>query len=348
MLVENDTAYILYQKIIYAKWDLMAIIETRNLTKRFDKLVAVNRLNLKISEGEIFGLLGPNGAGKTTTLSMLATLLPPTSGEAKVNGFDVKKEPSKVRHCIGFVFQDPSSDDLLTGRENLYLHALMYGVNMGNINKKMDEVLRLVDLTDAQNKRMKFYSGGMRRRLELARGLLHEPKILFLDEPTLGLDPQTRQHLWAYIKKLSQEKRVTVIITTHYMDEADSLCDRVAIIDHGKVAALDTPEKLKKRLGGDVVKLKVRNTPKLDKVKKLRYVKEVKHADGFVTMTVDDSARHLQEILKKVGNVESVDTHKPTLNDVFLHFTGSEMRDEDEGGEGGWFERTMHSNQGDR
>ena len=209
----------------------MDIIHARGLTKKFDKFTAVRGIDLSIKEGEIFGLLGPNGAGKTTTLSMLSTLIPPTAGTASVNGFDVRKEPSKVRASIGFVFQDPSSDDLLTGRENLYLHALMYGVDMKDINKKMDDVLELVDLTKRQHERMRTYSGGMRRRLELARGLLHEPKVLFLDEPTLGLDPQTREHLWKYIKKLSTERKVTIIITTHYMEEADLLCDRIAIID---------------------------------------------------------------------------------------------------------------------
>ncbi len=324
----------------------MNIIETHDLTKRFDKLTAVNKLNLSINEGEIFGLLGPNGAGKTTTLSMLATLLPPTEGNATVGGFDVKKYPAKVRSIIGFVFQDPSSDDMLTGRENLYLHALMYGVDMRNINGKMDAVLKLVDLTDRQHERMKKYSGGMRRRLELARGLLHEPKVLFLDEPTLGLDPQTRQHLWTYIKRLAKEKKVTIIITTHYMDEADDLCDRVAIIDHGKVAALDTPQNLKKSIGGELVRLTVKN-PNLAALKKLRYIKDVKQMDGMVILTVDDSGKHLQEILKKIGDVDSVETRKPTLNDVFLHFTGSEMRDTDEG-EGGYMERMMHSRMADR
>ncbi len=323
----------------------MKVIETHNLTKRFDRLIAVNKINLSIKEGEIFGLLGPNGAGKTTTLSMLATLLPPTSGRAYVNGFDVVNDASKVRHSIGFVFQDPSSDDLLTGRENLYLHALMYGVDMRNINKRMDEVLKLVDLTERQNERMKKYSGGMRRRLELARGLLHDPRVLFLDEPTLGLDPQTRQHLWTYIRRLADEKKVTVIITTHYMDEADQLCDRIAVIDHGKIAAMGKPEDLKKRLGGDVVRIKSKK-PNVAAVKKLRYVKNVKHNDGMVTMTVDNSAKHLQEILKKIGNVESVETRSPTLNDLFLHLTGSEIRDEE--GEGGYFERMMASNRGNR
>lgn len=319
----------------------MFVIETKGLTKKFDKLVAVNKLSLKIKEGEIFGLLGPNGAGKTTTLSMLATLIPPTQGSASVNGFDVAKEASKVRHSIGFVFQDPSSDDLLSGRENLYLHALMYGVDMKGINQKMDDVLKLVDLTDRQHERMKKYSGGMRRRLELARGLLHQPKILFLDEPTLGLDPQTRQHIWGYIKKLCEEKKVTIILTTHYMEEADELCDRLAIIDRGKIVALDTPSNLKKGLGGDVVKLKIKK-PNILAVKKLRYVKSAKSTDGYLTLTVDDAGRHLQEILKKVGNVESVESRSPTLNDVFIKFTGKQIRDQE--GEGGFFERMIRSN----
>jgi ABC-2 type transport system ATP-binding protein len=318
----------------------MHIIETKNLTKRFDKLTAVSKLNLSVDEGEIFGLLGPNGAGKTTTLSVLATLLPPSEGSASVNGFDVVKESSNVRRSIGFVFQDPSSDDLLTGRENLYLHALMYGVDMRDINKKMDEALKLVDLTKRQHERMRNYSGGMRRRLELARGLLHEPKVLFLDEPTLGLDPQTRQHLWSYIKRLSTEKKVTIILTTHYMDEADMLCDRLAIIDHGKVVALDTPSKLKKSLGGDVVRLKT-SSPNIKAVKKLKFVKGIQKEDGYLVLTVTDASRHLQEILKNVGEVENVESRSPTLNDVFLHFTGNEIREQE--GEGGFFERMMHS-----
>ena len=319
----------------------MYVIEAKGLTKRFGKLTAVDRLNLKISEGEIFGLLGPNGAGKTTTLSMLATLLPPTAGTGTVNGYDIVHQPSQVRHSIGFVFQDPSSDDLLTGRENLYLHALMYGVNMRSINEKMDEVLKLVDLADKQNIRMKFYSGGMRRRLELARGLLHEPKILFLDEPTLGLDPQTREHLWSYIKKLSKEKKVTIIITTHYMEEADLLCDRLAIIDHGKVVAMDTPHNLKHGLGGDAVTLKVRQ-PDMAALKKLKYVKNVKREGDILRFAVENADKHLQEILTKVGRVESVESRSPTLNDVFIYFTGREIRETGEE-EGGYWERMMHS-----
>ncbi len=316
----------------------MIAIEVKNLTKRFDKFTAVHKLNLKINEGEIFGLLGPNGAGKTTTLSMLATLLPPTEGSATVNGFDVRKQSSKVRHSIGFVFQDPSSDELLTGRENLYLHALMYGVEGKKINQKIDEVLKLVDLTDRQNERMKRYSGGMRRRLELARGLLHEPKILFLDEPTLGLDPQTREHIWGYIKRLSKEKKVTIIITTHYMEEADQLCDRLAIIDHGKIVALDTPSKLKKSLGGDVVRIRIQK-PNVKALRSLKYVKNIKHQDGVLSFTVNDAGTHLQEILKRIGKAESVESRSPTLQDVFINLTGEEIRDQE--GEGGTFEKMI-------
>jgi ABC-2 type transport system ATP-binding protein len=320
----------------------MPLIEIKNLTKKFEDFVAVDNLSLEINEGEIFGLLGPNGAGKTTTLSMLATLLPPTSGNALINGFDVIKHPTQVRHCIGFVFQDPSSDDLLTGRENLYLHALMYGVKDGEINKKIEEGLKLVDLTDKQNIRMRKYSGGMRRRLELARGFLHSPKILFLDEPTLGLDPQTRENLWIYIKKLSTENKITIILTTHYMEEADKLCDRIAIIDRGKMIALDTPINFKKSLGGDLVTVKTKN-PELSEVEKMDCVKHIQYADGLLSLTVNDAGSHLQKILEKVGAAENVELRSPTLNDVFLKLTGRQMREGSDEGEGGWMTRSMNS-----
>jgi ABC-2 type transport system ATP-binding protein len=322
------------------------IIETKNLTKKFGSLTAVDRLSMQIRDGEIFGLLGPNGAGKTTTLSMLSTLTQPTSGSATVDGHDVRREASRVRRSIGFVFQDPSSDDTLTGRENLYLHGLMYGVKGSEINKRMDYVLGLVNLRDRQREFVKNYSGGMRRRLELARGLLHEPKVLFLDEPTLGLDPQTRIHLWTYIKKLSTEKKVTIIITTHYMEEAEMLCDRVAIIDRGKVVVMGTPDDLKKRVGGDIITLKAK-APDMAAVKRLRYVRKAVERDGELVLTVNNASAHLQEILGRVGRVESVELRSPTLNDVFLRYTGRRMR---EGGEaeGGWAARSMHydSNKG--
>jgi ABC-2 type transport system ATP-binding protein len=311
-------------------------VETEGLTKRFGDLLAVDSLNLSIEEGEIFGLLGPNGAGKTTTLSMLATLLKPTSGTGRVNGYDILSHPADVRRSIGIVFQDPSSDDVLTGRENLYLHALMFGVPKGERRKRIDYVLKLVDLQDRANDVVKKYSGGMRRRLELARGLLHNPRILFLDEPTLGLDPQTREHIWAYIENLVKSEKVTVIITTHYMDEADRLCNRVAIIDHGQVSALDSPKALKSKVGGEIIKLRVRS-PNIERLKDLDYVLSIDQSGSTLRLTVKDASVHLQEILGMVGAVDSVEVHTATLNDVFLHYTGREIREES--GEGGMFER---------
>ena len=318
-------------------------VEISSLTKRYGELVAVDRLDLRINEGEIFGLLGPNGAGKTTTLSMLATLLKPTSGTASVNGFDIVEKSADVRRSIGIVFQDPSSDDILTGRENLYLHALMFGVPKNERGQRIQHVLRLVDLQDRANDIVKKYSGGMRRRLELARGLLHNPRVIFLDEPTLGLDPQTREHIWEYVEDLVKTEKVTVIITTHYMDEADRLCNRVAIIDHGRVVALDTPSALKSKVGGEVIKLRTRS-PKLDEIKQLDYVLSVNQSGSTLLLTVKDAPAHLQEILRLVGEVVSVEVRSPTLNDVFLNYTGREIREES--GEGGVFERIAHARGG--
>ena len=315
---------------------LTLAVETEHLTKRYGELNAVTDLNVTIDEGEIFGLLGPNGAGKTTTLSMLATLLKPTEGTARVNGYDVISRPADVRRSIGIVFQDPSSDDILTGRENLYLHALMFGVPKNERDQRIDHVLGLVDLQDRQDDIVKKYSGGMRRRLELARGLLHNPRTLFLDEPTLGLDPQTREHIWTYIENLVDSEKVTVIITTHYMEEADRLCNRVAIIDHGKVVALDKPSALKSTVGGDIIRLSVR-APRIDQLKTLDYILSIDQTGGTVRLTVKDASKHLQEILGIVGEADAVEVRTATLNDVFLHYTGREIREES--GEGGIFER---------
>jgi len=252
----------------------MPIIETANLRKEYDKLVALDNLNLQVNEGEIFGLLGPNGAGKTTTLMTLTTLIKPTSGTAKVNSYDIVKNPSMVRKSIGIVFQDPSSDDILTGYENLKLHGMLYGMSVDLREERIKEVLNLVDLTDRKDERVKKYSGGMRRRLEIARGLMHRPKVLFLDEPTLGLDPQSRENIWQYIENLSGHGEMSIIITTHYMEEADRLCSRLAIIDHGKIVALDSPSNLKKIIGGEVVILKIKN-PIIDSFKGLDFVKNI-------------------------------------------------------------------------
>lgn len=323
--------------------DTRPIIETLGLTKRFGELKAVDHIDLSIREGEVFGLLGPNGAGKTTTLSMLATLLKPTEGTAKVDGHDVSTEPAAVRKSIGIVFQEPSSDDILTGRENLYLHALMYGVDRRIREQRFREVLKLVDLEDRADDQVKKYSGGMRRRLELARGLLHKPKILFLDEPTLGLDPQTREHIWQYIRRLVDLEHVTVILTTHYMEEAERLCDRVAIIDDGRIIALDTPERLKHIIGGDIIRLRIQN-PQLGRIKELGYVVKIDQAGDLLTLTVKDSGVHLQEILSLVGDVKSVELRTPTLNDVFLHFTGHEIRGDN--AEGGFFQRVVRARSG--
>ena len=314
------------------------IVELESLRKEFGDLVAVDGASFSISEGEVFGLLGPNGAGKTTILHMLATLLRPTRGTARVNGYDVIKQPSKVRKSIGMVFQEPSSDDLLTGYENLKLHALLYGVPRSIREKRIEEVLDLVDLTDRKRDFVKHYSGGMRRRLEIARGLLHNPKVLFLDEPTLGLDPQTREHIWHYIEGLVAEQNISVIITTHYMEEADRLCDRIAIVDHGKVVVLDTPENLKRELGGDIVKLEIKG-PDLKAVEALPYVKKVEVKGSSVFLTVTDAGSHIQEILSLVGRVSTAELRPPSLDDVFMHYTGREYKEEGE--EGGFWERAM-------
>jgi len=314
----------------------MSVIETFNLTKNYGKISAVDELNLHIEEGEVFGLLGPNGAGKTTTIKMLATLLKPTSGSAKVNGFDILKAPAQVRRSIGIVFQEPSSDELLTGYENLRLHALMYGIPKSKIEKIISEVLELVELTDRKDEQVKHYSGGMRRRLEIARGLMHKPRVLFLDEPTLGLDPRGREKMWEYIKRLVKELQITILLTTHYMEEADFLADNVGIIDYGKIVALDTPSALKKIVGGDLVTIKAQALD-LARVKKLPYVKKVEEIDGKISLTIDNAAENLQSLCRLIGEVQSLEVRSPTLNDAFLHFTGRHI----ERAEGGWFNRIV-------
>ena len=318
----------------------MQIIEIKNLTKKFGALTAVDSLDLTIEKGEVFGLLGPNGAGKSTTLLMLTTLIPPTSGTALVNNFDIIREPDKVRKSIGIVFQDPSSDEILTGYENLKLHGLLYDMDAGLREERIGEVLRLVDLTARKDDMVKKYSGGMRRRLEIARGLMHHPEILFLDEPTLGLDPQTREHIWEYIKKLATEKKITIIITTHYMDEADRLCNRLAIIDRGKIVAVGSPDQLKKDLGGDIIRIRIKNFNR-ELLEGLDYVKDIQKDDEGASVTVRDASLHLQDILSRTGPVEAVEVRPLTLEDVFIHYTGRAIR---EGApEGGWAEKAMQA-----
>ena len=236
-----------------------AAIFIQGLTKKFGELTAVDNVDLSIKKGELFGLLGANGAGKSTIIKMLTTMLTPTAGIARVWGHDVAKERNEVRSSIGVVFQDPAVDSMLTGRENLDFHGRMYGMDRALRKERIEEVLDLVDLSEKADVKMQDYSGGMQRRLEIARGLMHCPHVLFLDEPTLGLDPQTRRHIWQYIRNMNKKKSVTVILTTHYMEEADYLCDRVAIIDNGKIVALDTPENLKGMIGSDTISLDIKS-----------------------------------------------------------------------------------------
>jgi ABC-2 type transport system ATP-binding protein len=311
------------------------LITIRNLVKQYDNLTAVDNLSLDIRDNEVFGLLGQNGAGKTTIIHMLATLLKPTSGTASVNGYDIINEPAKVRASIGIVFQAPSSDDMLTGYENLKLHSMLYSVPRKIREKRILDVLELVGLTERKNDQVKKYSGGMRRRLEIARGILHKPKILFLDEPTLGLDPRSRESMWEYIQRLVQEEKITIILTTHYMEEADILCDRIGIIDRGKIIALDTPSKLKEIVGGgDIIKLRLGdNKQDIDVLlKNLSFIHEIgTDANGSVILTVEDASRNLPIILKKI-NVESVEFSNHNLNDVCIHFTAQNFREQPEGG----------------
>lgn len=295
----------------------------------------MDNLSLDIRNNEVFGLLGQNGAGKTTIIHMLATLLKPTAGSATVNGFDIVKEPAKVRASIGIVFQAPSSDDMLTGYENLKLHSLLYSVPRKIREKRISDVLELVDLTERQHDQVKKYSGGMRRRLEIARGILHKPKILFLDEPTLGLDPRSRESMWKYIRKLVQEEKITIILTTHYMEEADFLCDRIGILDRGKIIALDTPSQLKEIVSGnDIIKLRLEKKDEdFDSLlKDLSFIHRIStDVDGSVILLVENASRNLPKILKKV-NAESVEFSNRNLNDVFIHFTAQETKEQPEGG----------------
>ena len=343
------------------------MIIIKNLTKRFDKIVAVDNVSLEIQEGEVFGLLGQNGAGKTTIIHMLATLLKPTSGTAQINGYDIIKNSSKVRKNIGIVFQAPSSDDMLTGFENLKIHSYLYSVPSKLRIKRINELLKLVGLYERKDDIVKKYSGGMRRRLEIARGLIHKPKVMFLDEPTLGLDPNSRKSMWDYIQKLVKEEKITIILTTHYMEEADTLCDRIGFINKGKIIAIDTPEQLKRMIKsnnnnnnnttdkyiGDIIKIyfKVSDagdsqlnnshilTKNIEILKSFKFVKKVeqeKESENknlvVLILHVDNINHNLPIILKSIDNVESIEFSQPTLDDVFYTFTQGKIAEEPEGG----------------
>ncbi len=312
----------------------MDIIKTKDLTRTFKDLTAVDNISFKVKKGEIFGFLGPNGAGKTTTIKMLTTLLHPTSGSAEIAGYDITKEKDNVRKSIGIVFQEPALDTELTGRENLEYHARMYAIPKDKRDKRINEVLNLVDLDDKKDVFVKNYSGGMKRRLEIARGLMHYPKVLFLDEPTLGLDAQTRRAIWDYIKKMNKEEDTTIFLTTHYMDEADYLCNRVGIIDHGKILVMDKIRNLKKSIGNDVITLSCSNMKKLiDNLNQKEWVKKIKKYDSHLTIGVekgDEKIPIIVELAQKLDiKIKSISVRQPTLDDVFLSYTGRTMRDQE-------------------
>ena len=315
-----------------------AIIEVKDLVKVYNGTIrAVDGISFEVQEGEVFGFLGPNGAGKTTTISILTTLLQPTSGECKVCGYDVVKQPTEVRRSIGLVPQELTVDDDLTGRENMTLQATLYGVELKLAKERIEELLKLVKLEEAADRLVKTYSGGMRKRLELAEGLIHRPKVLFLDEPTLGLDVQTRTTMWEHIRELKKSSNMTVFMTTHYLEEADSLCDRIGIIDKGKIMALDTPHKLKESLGGDVISLKIDGGKDFtEAIKAVEGVFSVKKEDGSYRVKVLNgetvTAPLLQEISKNGGKVTYVSLERPNMDQVFLEYTGRSLRDAEQSG----------------
>lgn len=310
------------------------MIIVKNLVKKYGDFYALNGLSFEVNENEIFGLLGPNGAGKTTLIHILATLLKPTSGGAVVNGYDVLHNATKVRESIGVVFQAPSSDDILTGYENLKIHALLYGIPRGTREKRISEVLKLVGLEGRKNDQVKKYSGGMRRRLEIARGLLHHPKVLFLDEPTLGLDPQSREIMWTYIKEIVTEEKVTIILTTHYMEEADMLCDRIGFISNGKIIALNSPSNLKQEMGGDIVKINfIGDIPSTETFTRFDFVHKVELEENTAIVYMDEVNSNMHSLIKDLKGVQTIEYKKPTLNDVFLRLSGDFLSgDSPEGG----------------
>jgi ABC-2 type transport system ATP-binding protein len=309
------------------------IIQTHDISKKYDDFTAVNGVNLKVPKNSVYGVLGPNGAGKTTLISMLCTILHPTSGSATVNGYDVTKHPKEVRESIGIVFQSRALDDMLTGREHLQMHASLYGVPKDVRQKRIDEILELIALGPKADEFVKTYSGGMKRRLEIGRGLIHHPKVLFLDEPTLGLDPQTRESIWSYIKELNQNQDVTVLMTTHYMEEADKLCDEVAIINQGQIITTNSPRNLKRELKADTITMQVDNIEKFtEEAQKLDFVKEIYSMDSEIKLMVERGENLVAELVNFANKlnifVYSIELEHPNLEDVFLKYTGRTIQGE--------------------
>ena len=309
------------------------IILVEHLLKKYADLAAVNDVSFSVDEGEFFGLLGPNGAGKTTTINILCTLSKPTSGRAIINGFDVVREQSQVRQCIGLVFQDPSLDERLTALENLEFHSLVYSVPASVRKERIEQVLKMVELWERRRDLVRTFSGGMKRRLEVARGLIHYPRVLFLDEPTLGLDPQSRNHLWEFILDLRRREGITIFLTTHYMDEA-GYAERIAIMDYGKIIALDSPKKLKRLVGGDIIRLETVNDEGAQAELLSRYQITAESDGGQLTFEVPNGERFIPAFIKEFStDILNISLRRPTLDDVFLKLTGHQLRDE--GAKGG-------------
>jgi ABC-2 type transport system ATP-binding protein len=307
-------------------------IEVHELRKSFDELEAVRGVSFEVAPGEVFGFLGPNGAGKTTTINMLCTLAKPTGGSALVAGHDVVRERDDVRRHIGLVFQDPTLDGYLTAEQNLRLHAELYGVDSALVPGRMRQVLEMVGLWERREATVMTFSGGMRRRLEIARGFLHSPRVLFLDEPTIGLDPQTRSSIWRYIAQLQQREEITIFMTTHYMDEAE-FCDRIAIMDQGEIVALDTPEALKAQVGADRVRIQTDDDEAAIAALADGFDLEATMSEGAVTFFVGSGEEFVPRLFAELGvAIRSVSVSRPTLDDVFMSHTGTTIRDAEESG----------------
>jgi ABC-2 type transport system ATP-binding protein len=312
----------------------MFAVEVENLVKRFGDFCAVDHLSFNVARGEIFGLLGPNGAGKSTLIRMLTTLVPPTEGTARVNGFDVVTKANEVRQSIGVIPQAMTSDLDLSAEENMSIFAKLYGISREKRRQTINELLKAVDLEQWADKPVKTFSGGMRRRLEIARGLVHEPKLFFLDEPTTGLDPVSRVAVWEMLAKLKQERDLTILVTTHYMDEADKLCGRIAIVDHGKLVALDSPLKLKASVPGkNIIEVSFVQKPPglIEKLKALTDVAGVKEAEGIFRISTNNGPRTTVALMQAARDADltpsSLSVQSTTLDDVFVHYTGHQLRD---------------------
>jgi ABC-2 type transport system ATP-binding protein len=305
-------------------------IAVRDLVKNFGEVRAVRGVNFEVAMGEVFGFLGPNGAGKTTTINMLCTLAKPTSGDASVAGYDVVSERDNVRRNIGLVFQDPTLDGYLTAAQNLQLHAELYGVQSNLVAPRMRQVMEMVGLWDRKDSVVGTFSGGMRRRLEIARGLMHSPRVLFLDEPTIGLDPQTRRSIWSYIRELKEREEITIFMTTHYMDEAE-WCDRIAIMDHGEIVALDSPDALKAGVGTDRVTIHTDDNDAAIVALQRQFGVEAKMSEGAVAFGVPAGETFVPRLFAEFEMpIRSVSVSRPTLDDVFMSYTGTTIRDAEE------------------